>query len=98
MTLTADTLLIRDREPMPATVEDDVVLLSLRAGSYFGFNRVGTEIWNMLAEPHRVDQICEALAPLYAVDAATMNRDVTVFLQSLIERRLLRVVEPGPIR
>jgi hypothetical protein len=29
------------------------------------------------------------------VDAETMIRDVTPFLQTLIERRLVRVVDPG---
>lgn len=95
MTVTVDTILARDSEPIPATVGEEVVVLSIRAGSYFGFNRVGTEIWNMLAEPRRVDQIFDALSQLHDVDAETMIRDVTPFLQTLIERRLVRVVDPG---
>jgi hypothetical protein len=95
MTVTLDTILVRDSEPIPATVNQEVVVLSMRAGSYFGFNRVGTEIWNMLSEPRRVDQIFDALSRLHDVDAETMIRDVTPFLQTLIERRLVRVVDPG---
>jgi Coenzyme PQQ synthesis protein D (PqqD) len=95
MTVTVDTILARDSEPIPATVGEEVVVLSIRAGSYFGFNRVGTEIWNMLSEPRRVDQIFDALSQLHDVDAETMIRDVTPFLQTLIERRLVRVVDPG---
>ena len=77
MTVTVDTILARDSEPIPATVGEEVVVLSIRAGSYFGFNRVGTEIWNMLAEPRRVDQIFDALSQSHDVDADTMIRDVT---------------------
>ena len=44
--VTADTILVRDNEPMPTTVDEEVVVLSVRAGAYFGFNRIGTEIWN----------------------------------------------------
>jgi hypothetical protein len=98
MTLTGDTILVRDGEPLPATIEGDAVVLSVRAGSYFGFNGVGTEIWNLLAESRRVGDIVDQLSRSFDVDADTMTRDVTAFLNSLIERRLLRVVDPGQIR
>ena len=48
----------------------NVVVLSIRAGSYFDFNRVGSEIWAMLAEPRRVAGILDALAQNYDVDSA----------------------------
>jgi Coenzyme PQQ synthesis protein D (PqqD) len=95
MTLTSDTILVRDSEPVAATIDGDVVLLSVRAGSYFGLNAVGTEIWDLLAESRRVGDIVDRLSQSYDVDRDTMTRDVTTFLNSLIERRLLRVVKPG---
>jgi coenzyme PQQ synthesis protein D (PqqD) len=91
--LIADTVLVQDSEPIPATVDEEVVVLSLRAGAYFGFGRIGSEIWAMLAKPRRVGAICDELAQQYDVDADTLTRDVTNFLQMLIERRLLRIVE-----
>jgi len=91
--VTVDTVLVRDSEPMPTTVDDEVVVLSVRAGAYFGFNRIGSEIWNMLSEPRRVGQILDTLAQSHEVDLDTMTRDVTQFLQTLIERRLVRVVD-----
>jgi hypothetical protein len=97
MTLTDDMVLVRDSEPVPAAIDGNAVVLSVRAGSYFDFNAVGTEIWNLLGEPRRVSDIIELLSQTYEVDAATMTRDVTPFLHSLIERRLLRVVAPGNV-
>src|SRR5882724_6886043 len=96
--VTADTILVQDNEPIPATVEADVVLLSLRAGAYFGLNKVGTEIWNMLAEPRRAGDIYAALAQTHDVDADTIARDVSAFLDGLLKRRLVRVVGPGEAR
>jgi hypothetical protein len=90
--VTVDTVLVQDKEPIPATVDEEVVLLSLRAGNYFGFNRVGTEIWNMLTEPRPVREILASLAQSHDVDTETMTRDVTQFLQTLIDRGLVRVV------
>jgi hypothetical protein len=95
VTVTVDTVLVQDSEPIPATVDEEVVLLSVRAGNYFGFNRIGTEIWNMLAEPRRVAEILDSLAQAHDVDRDTMTRDVNQFLQTLIDRRLVKVVSAG---
>ncbi len=96
MSVTVDSLIIRDDEPKSADLDDGtVVLLSVQAASYFGFNRVASEIWNMLAVPRRVDEIFSALAEAHDVDAELLARDVTPFLQTLIEHRLIRVIAPG---
>ena len=65
------------------------------AGSYFDFNRVATEIWDMLAKPRRVDEIFRHLSDHHDVDAATLARDVTPFLQTLVNERLVRVARSG---
>jgi hypothetical protein len=98
LALAIDTILVRDSEPVPATIDENVVLLSIRAGSYFDFNRVGSDIWNMLAEPHRVRKILDTLSQTYDVDADTLTRDVTAFLQRLVDARLVQILEPGRAR
>lgn len=95
MAVSPDTILVRNSEPVATTMVDgSVVVLSIRAGSYFDFNRVGTEIWNMLAEPHRVTRILGALAQNYDVDSDILTRDVVVFLQKLVDARLVSVLAP----
>jgi hypothetical protein len=98
VTVAIDTILVQDSEPIATTVDEEVVVLSIRAGAYFGFSSVGSEIWNMLTEPRRVGQIIELLSQTHDVDMDIMTRDVTLFLQTLIERRLLRVVDSGKAR
>lgn len=92
MSVSIDSVLVRDSEPKAAALDDGVVLLSVRAGAYFTFNRMGSEVWRMLAEPCRVGQIFDALAREHAVDACTVVRDVAPFLQTLIDNRLVRLV------
>jgi len=90
--VTIDSILVQDNEPTAADVDGRVVVLSVRAGSYFNFNRVATEIWCMLTEPCRVSEIFHSLSRRHDVDAETMARDVTPFLQTLVTHRLIRVV------
>ena len=87
------TLLVQDKEPIATTVDDEVVMLSARAGAYFGLNGVGSDIWNMLRQPRRVGDLCAALASQYQIDDNSLQRDVIWFLEEMIERGLLRVVE-----
>ena len=95
MAVSADTVLVRNSEARATTMADgNVVVLSIRAGSYFDFNRAGSEIWNMLAEPHRVTRILGALAQNYDVDRDIMTRDVVAFLQNLVDARLVSVLAP----
>jgi hypothetical protein len=93
--ITIDSVLVQDEEPTAANLDGGAVVLSVRAGSYFGFNQVATEIWDMLAAPCRVGQIFDSLAERHDVDCDTLTRDVTPFLQTLVAHRLLRVIDPG---
>ena len=95
MTLASDVVLVQDSEPIATTVDDEIVMLSVRAGAYFGLNGVGTEIWNMLREPRRLGDLCRDLSQHYEADMDALTRDVTVFLQALIARGLVRVVDAG---
>jgi hypothetical protein len=93
--ITIDSILVQDEEPTAAALDGGAVVLSVRAGSYFGFSTVATEIWDMLATPCRVSHIFDALANRHEVDDETLQRDVTPFLQDLIAHRLVRVVDTG---
>ena len=91
LTVTIDSVLVRENELAMANVDGRAVVLSLAAGSYFDFNGVATEIWDLLAEPRRVDEIFRRLSDRHDVDPATLARDVTPFLQTLLNERLVRV-------
>ena len=98
MSVTLDSVLVQASEPRAADLDGRVVVLSERAGSYFGFNRVASEIWSMLAEPCRVGRIFDSLAERHDVNPQTVIRDVTPFLQTLVEQKLVRVVDTAEVR
>ena len=94
MNLSLDSVLVQDKTLPTAELDGRVVVMSLGAGAYFDFNRVGTEIWRMLAEPCPVGTIFDRLLKLHPVDKETLTRDVTPFLQTLLEQRLIRIIAP----
>jgi len=98
LSVTTDSVVVRNNQLAAADVDGRVVVLSTAAGSYFDFNQVGTEIWNMLAEPCRVGEIFHRLSQQHDVAPETVHRDVTSFLQTLVDERLIRMVTPERLR
>jgi hypothetical protein len=88
----SDTVVVQDEEPIATTVDDEVVMLSVRCGAYFGLNGVGSDIWAMLREPRRLADVLASLAERYDVDAPTLEREVTGFIAALHARGLVRIV------
>lgn len=98
MGVTIDSVLVRCKDLSAADVDGCVVVLSQDSSSYFDFNHVATEIWDMLAKPCRVNEVFSSLSKQYDVDAETLVSDVTPFLQTLVEERLIRTVAPEEMR
>jgi hypothetical protein len=94
--ISVDATLVRDSEAATATVDNETFMLSIRAGAYFGFNQAGSEIWRLLERPCRVGELYKALCGIFAADMETISHDTQRFLQALLDRQLVRIVDPGP--
>jgi hypothetical protein len=75
-----------------APVDGEIVILSVERGSYFGLDEIGSEIWQRLETPVRVDSLCDVLAETYEAQRATIERDVLALLESLVAEGLVSVV------
>jgi len=99
MPIGPDSFVVRDSEPIATMLDDQVVMLSVRANAYFGLNDVGSEIWQMIGQPRRVEDICRMLSSAYEGPEDAVVRDVVEFLEGLLAHGLVRVVaqqEPQP--
>lgn len=94
MSVTIDSVLVRDTGLDATDLDGQVVVLNVPAGAYFGFNPVASEIWHLLSEPRRVGEIFCKLSQDHDVDATTLSRDVLPFLQTLVDRRLAVQIDP----
>jgi hypothetical protein len=94
LNLSPDSVLVQDKTLPTAELDGHAVVMSLSAGAYFDFNRTGTEIWSMLAEPCPIGRILDRLSQNHGVDRETVAREVAPFLQILLEQRLIRTMPP----
>jgi hypothetical protein len=93
MSLNVDSVVLRESEPVAARVDGDIVMLSERAGAYFGLNGVGSEIWELIARPRRIGDICRSLSEVYDIDEKGLLQKVTAFLEQLLRHGLVRTVD-----
>jgi hypothetical protein len=88
----SSTVVLRETDPIATVIDGEVVMLSPQAQAYFGLGDVGSEIWNMIERPKRVDELCVALQEEFNVDPDTCAREVLSFLNDLLARGLVRIV------
>ena len=71
--------------------EDEVVILALRSGMYYGLEGVGARVWALLQQPMTVLALRDALVGEFAIDASRCERDLRAFLDELIASGLIEL-------
>ena len=74
-----------------ADLADELVILDLGAGVYYGLDVVGTRIWSLIQEPRSVDAVQAVLLQEYAVDPGRCERELVAFLQELAAHKVIEV-------
>ena len=74
-------------------VDDEVVLLKLDTGSYYGLNSIGAKLVNGLQNQLTVHQICKDIASDYQIPYQNVNQDLSDLIEQLVAEQLLIVIE-----
>ena len=74
-------------------IDSDTVLVSIEQGKYYGMEKVGGRIWELIAQPRTVLDVCEALLEEFDVSRKTCQQDALAFLDQLAEENLVKVVD-----
>lgn len=70
-------------------IEEELVLLNIQTGRYFGLQPPGHRVWQLLTELGDTELALKALGLEYAVDEDTLRRDVGDLVERLLETGLL---------
>ncbi|HET9718132.1 MAG TPA: PqqD family protein [Pseudolabrys sp.] len=92
MSLSLSSTLVQETGLSATEVDGRIVVLSLKAGSYFDLNKVASEIWAMLSTPRSIKEILQELSLHYRLEAETPASDVIRFLQLLLAEQLVRCI------
>ena len=73
-------------------VDDEVVLLNLNTGTYYGLNHVGALLLTYLQDKKSLEFATAAIAEQYQTPHTTVNQDIALLLEQLLEQKLLTKV------
>jgi hypothetical protein len=69
-------------------VDGEAVILSLRSGSYFGLDEVGTRMWVLLQSAGELREVVDVLLAEYDADAKQIEHDLIALVSQLAEKGL----------
>lgn len=88
MPLTSRSRVVAADEQVSTSVGDEIVILGMRDGVYYGLDAVGARLWSLLKEARLVSDLVEIVAAEFDVDAVRCERDVLALLEDLTARGL----------
>ena len=68
---------------------DEMVALNLANGTYYGFNLVGTKIWDGLIAGERPNKICTQIAAEFGVSVGQIEADARIYLTEMLNNKLI---------
>ena len=70
-------------------IGDEIVILDLDSGTYFGLDPVGSRLWELLSGGAAIGEAIAAMHAEYDVDRETLERDLNALVDDLKNRKLL---------
>jgi hypothetical protein len=89
--LTLNSIIQRDTEVITAEADQDLIMVSIATGHYYGVSDVAREIWDAIEHPKRVSDLVDDLTASYLIDSSSCGDQILSFLEALLDERLLQV-------
>jgi len=91
MEITDDATIQVSKDYVYCSVDDEMVLLGLEDGIYYGLNPVGAFIWEQIKEPKTIPEIRDAILEEFDVGRTECEEDLKELLQELADKGLIDV-------
>lgn len=78
-------------DQVAANLAEEVVILNLKDGVYYGLNPVGARIWNLLQTPRTVKEVQDILVQEYEVEPHRCRTDMLELLEKLAAKGLIKI-------
>jgi len=90
--LTLDTIIRRSDALLSASLGDDVVMMDVEQGAYYGLEAVASRIWALTEQPMSVGSLCERLVTEYQISPEQCQQEVLAFLGELLNQQIVQIV------
>jgi hypothetical protein len=92
-----DTVLQRKTDMLFNEIDGEVVMLSIENSEYYGMDKVGSRIWELLEKPLTFKELVAKLMDEYEVTEEQCGEDTMAFLKKLTDKKLIDLTpDPSP--
>jgi hypothetical protein len=90
-----NSIIQRDTEVIAAEADQDLIMVSIATGYYYGVSNVAREIWDAIERPKRISDLVHDLTTTYDIDRPSCEDQTLSFLETLLKEGLVQVKD-GP--
>lgn len=70
-------------------LDGESVILNLQTGIYFGLDRIGTRVWQLIDQLGDLDSIVRVMEEEYDAESDVLRADVEALIAALLEKQLV---------
>ena len=79
----------RNPDLIGASIDDELVMMSVEKGQYYGLGGVAPRVWELLQMPHTFDQLVDRFLDEFEVERPLCEKDMAGFLEQMEEFGLI---------
>ncbi len=89
--ITPQSIIRRNKNLLFNEIDGEVVMLSIENSEYYGMDKIGSRIWELIESPVSVNELIDKLLEEYDVTRDQCTHDTTGFLEQLAEKKLIYI-------
>lgn len=86
-----NTILKRKQDQLFSEIDGEVVMLSVENSEYYGMDKVGSHIWQLIEKPVSLKQLIGLLLDEYEVTEEQCMEDTLKFIEQLMDKDLVEI-------
>ncbi len=83
---------IQNKAIVQSKIGEEVVMLDMESGFYFGLNSVASVIWGLLADEIGLEALIDQLMAQFNVERSVCEADTQELLDQMLDKNIIRKV------
>ncbi len=84
---------VQSKQVVQSKIDDEVVMMDIESGFYFGLNSVASIIWELLKDGKTVDELADFLITEYDVNRKQCLEETDILIKKMLDLKVVRCLE-----
>ncbi|APC96696.1 lasso peptide biosynthesis PqqD family chaperone [Francisella frigiditurris] len=79
----------KNNDIFSSEIDGEAIMMNIENNAYYSMGEIGNRVWQLLGNSTTINDICEQLIKEYDVSIEQCQKDITPFLNQLLEKNLI---------